>query len=62
MNNAMRYVYGSITFIGVIALIFACLVALQRVLGWPPKGRSTATTILGATSVPVNALGLLIKP
>jgi len=33
MNNAMHYVYDAITFLGVIALVFACLVALQRVLG-----------------------------
>jgi hypothetical protein len=29
----VTYVYGAIAFIGVVALVFACLVALQRVLG-----------------------------
>jgi hypothetical protein len=31
--DVMRYVYGAITFIGVVALVFASLVALQRMLG-----------------------------
>jgi hypothetical protein len=29
----MRYVYGAIMFVGTVALIFASLVALQRMLG-----------------------------
>jgi hypothetical protein len=29
----MRYMYDAIGVIGVTALVFACLVALQRVLG-----------------------------
>jgi hypothetical protein len=29
----MRYVYGAIAFIGVVTLVFASLVALERVLG-----------------------------
>jgi hypothetical protein len=29
----MRHVYGAIIFIGTVALIFASLVALQRMLG-----------------------------
>jgi hypothetical protein len=29
----MRYIYATITFIGVSALVFACLIALERVLG-----------------------------
>jgi hypothetical protein len=33
MRTVMRYVYGGVAFIGVVALVLACLVALQRVLG-----------------------------
>jgi hypothetical protein len=29
----MRYIYGGVAFIGVVVLVFASLVALQRVLG-----------------------------
>ena len=29
----MRYVYGGVAFIGVVVLVFACLLALQRMLG-----------------------------
>jgi hypothetical protein len=29
----VRYVYGAIGVIGVTAVVFACLVALQRMLG-----------------------------
>jgi hypothetical protein len=29
----MRYIYGAITFIGVVCLVFMSLVALERVLG-----------------------------
>ena len=29
----MRYVYGAITFIGITALVFVSLVALERALG-----------------------------
>jgi hypothetical protein len=29
----MRYVYGAIAFLSVTGLVFACLVALQRMLG-----------------------------
>ena len=29
----MRYVYGSVAFIGVVAVVFAFLIALQRMLG-----------------------------
>jgi hypothetical protein len=32
MNN-MRYIYGAVAFIGVVTLVFACLVALERMLG-----------------------------
>jgi hypothetical protein len=28
----MRYVYGTIGFFGVVAVVFACLVALQNML------------------------------
>lgn len=33
MRTVMRYVYGAVAFIGVVAIVFACLVALQRALG-----------------------------
>jgi hypothetical protein len=33
MRTVMRYVYGAVAFIGVVAIAFACLVALQRALG-----------------------------
>ena len=29
----MRYVYGAVAFVGVVVLVFACLVALQRMVG-----------------------------
>jgi hypothetical protein len=29
----MRYIYGAIAFIGVVALVFASLIALERILG-----------------------------
>jgi hypothetical protein len=29
----MRYVYRAVTFIVVVAVVFACVVALQRALG-----------------------------
>jgi hypothetical protein len=29
----MRYVYGAIAFIGVVAIVFASLLALERALG-----------------------------
>jgi hypothetical protein len=29
----MRYVYGGVVFIGVVAVVFASLIALQRMLG-----------------------------
>jgi hypothetical protein len=29
----MRYIYGAILFLGVVALVFASLVALERMLG-----------------------------
>ena len=31
--DVMRYAYGAIAFVGVVTLVFVCLVALQRVLG-----------------------------
>ena len=33
VRNAMRYVYGAVAFVGVVVLVFACLVALQRMVG-----------------------------
>jgi hypothetical protein len=32
--EVMPYAYGVIAFIGVVAIVFVCLVALSRVLGW----------------------------
>jgi hypothetical protein len=29
----MRYLYGGVAFIGVVAVVFASLIALQRILG-----------------------------
>ena len=29
----MRYIYGAVGVVGVTALVFACLVALERMLG-----------------------------
>jgi hypothetical protein len=31
--GVMRYIYGAIAFIGVTALVFASLVALERMMG-----------------------------
>ena len=31
--NVMPYVYGAVAFIGVVAVVFICLVALGRALG-----------------------------
>jgi hypothetical protein len=32
-HSVLRYIYGAIAFIGVVALVFGCRVALQRVWG-----------------------------
>jgi hypothetical protein len=33
IGDIMRYVYGAVGVIGVTAIVFACLVALERMLG-----------------------------